>query len=507
MVLTHWSDFESYTDDAEDPVKFTEAFFQVIDRKVHKYKPLINYDYVRKFMRDESDFISVLKGRQVGISFASIMKALHKAIVYPKTEKIYVSVREENAAWLIGKGLELIDHLQDDFTVKLKRRQVGYFEIAATGSVIKAIPAISAGSRGFSSDVTLDELAFMPNERQIMDSILQTTVREGYNVEFLSTPFGQSGAFFDIWNEGGWEVDRTWQTPTEQSMFERTVKEFTANASTDYSYHIIPWWACPDLDYKRARKRCKTHEIWLQEYCLGFVDEAKALMPYSLLKGQVDMAMGLMNWKKAPITQNQRIMGVDFAEGYNETAIVVAENIGRIWRTIYYWHGRGDKDSYLPHIRNVFIGLRVNQVFTDATGKGKPITADLTKMLSGHTVGINLTNSLKEDMVYNLVSLLEGKELILPDYREMIEQLHRIRGTKTRTGKLSFSGKKGVLEDDLVWALALATMPSMDEAEYAPVESASFNWSGNFFDPDVKEEKAWYQGDDDDGYSEFVQSY
>ena len=151
----------------------------------------------------------------------------------PRYEHIYVSVKEENATWLIGKGIELLENLQPPWDIALSRKRDGYLTIKHTNSTIKSISSKAAGGRGFNADVTLDELASIPEETALMNAILQGTVRKGWTAEFISTPFGQSGEFFNIWNDAGWDVDSYYEHKSQEKVFDKEYRKFLDQAPDD----------------------------------------------------------------------------------------------------------------------------------------------------------------------------------------------------------------------------------------------------------------------------------
>ena len=264
----------------------------------------------------------------------------------PEYEKIYVSVREENAKYLIRKAKQLIDNLKYDLKIPLSRRAEGLIEFEETGSIIQAFPCSGAAARGFNADVTLDELAFMPNETEVMDAILQGTVRAGRTLEFISTPFGQTGEFADMWEEAGWDMEAVWRSPTQKNEFKSSLSKFRQGVDDDTSYYIIPWFSCPDLTYERAWRRSRKKEsVFLQEYCLNFADNAKSILPIKVIKSAVDKSLKYYDVGSFPIGTYERYMGVDPAEGYNETAIAITERIENMWRLVYTWHKKAPQKN------------------------------------------------------------------------------------------------------------------------------------------------------------------
>jgi hypothetical protein len=268
-------------------------------------------------------------------------------------------------------------------------------DFKTTGSVIRALPATASAARGFNGDVTLDEFAFMADAEGIMDAIMQSTVRSGRRLDFISTPYGQEGAFFDMWEEAGWDVESVWKHPSQMEAFRDYLYKFRKNVDSENGFHAIPWFWCPDLHFDRIRERCRSEAIFYQEYCLGFVDENKSLLPYAVLRRNVKDH--LKSTLDLPTTTYPRYMGVDPADsGEDETAIVLNEKIGSIWRNLYVWHKNAPESEYMPIIKQVFYSGRPRVVYVDKTGMGAAISNNIKKMLPNANVeGIHLSNALR----------------------------------------------------------------------------------------------------------------
>ena len=486
--MVELGDFESYCNDAEDVVQFTEALFQVLKPGTKLYSPVKHYPYVRRYLRDKSDMRVVIKSRQTGFSWANVCDALHRGLMRKRYMRIFVSTKEDTAAYLISKAQEILDNLQDDFTIKLKRSQTNFIELEDTRSILRAVPSSAASTRGYNCDVTLDELAFMAEDKAIMEAILQGTVREGWQVDLISTPFGQTGSYYDIIKETGWDVETYWEHANQKAAFDKELKYVQANNTSAYSLHAVPWWECPDLDEDRARARAKTQDVFLQEYCLHFFDEAKAVLPYRVIRRNIDHDLQNYPMSNPPVSQNPRYMGVDPAEGYNETALAVSERIGNVWRMIWYWHKKSRKDEYIPIIKQAYHAFRPEIIYVDRTGMGDPITDDIRLAVPGKVEGIFLSNAEKEKIVYNLVSAFDSDRILIPNNQILVNQLHALRGNKTPSGLVKFTGKSFGKDDDLVWATGLAIYPGIDGTMFDSVDVTDFEFKGSYLQPDQEDD-------------------
>lgn len=459
--IDRYTGLSSYVQDPTDPVQFTEALFQVVN-EAGSYVPLRNYDYIKSFLRDDNSNIAILKSRQTGFSYGSLVKSLWKGLLQDGYKHIYVSIKKENASQLIEEGLNILKHLQMGYKIALSKESVFELQIKDTKSKIWAISSKVEGGRGFNSDVTLDELAFMPNERKLMNAILQGTVRSRWKTEFISTPFGQTGEFYKIWEAAGWDVDRAWTSKTQERIFDDYYRKFLENVSDDYSYHAVPWFKCPDLDEKRARRLAGSDEVFQQEYGLHFLDESRAVLPYSLLKKNTDYNFKPYSIYNVPITLNARYMGIDPADGGDETAIVISERIGNMWRWIYLYHESVEEEEYVPLIYKLFYAFKIRKIFIDNNNIGRSIANRLERKLGNIVTRVDFTNSSKQAIVYNIKSALNTGSLLIPDDEALHKQLHSLRKQKLPSGVTKFTGKGFGEDDDLIWAGGLSIYETID---------------------------------------------
>ena len=481
---------ESYISDPDDLVKMAEAFFQVPDPLTGEWTPIKNYDYGKEYLQDENDTINILKSRQAGISWVSVMKALIRSMKRERYRKIYISIGEREAGERIQDAKDMLGHLQHGLYVPLKKDQAYHIQLADTGSSLRALPASDHKSgRGYNADVCFDEMAFM--EESAIKSAAQGTVRRGWKLERISTPFGQIGAFFNLWFNANWDVDSIWHDVSQVDAFNIEYQKFRDQITDEQSYYVIPWFMCPDIEKKRALNRAGSEENFLQEFCLKFADEARSIFPMHLMRDSIK-EYDLYNLGNIPVSQSQRIMGIDIAHGGNETAIVISERFGHVWKVVYLWHKKAKKDEYIPLVSKLHHGFKTNAIYADETGIGNVIVPEMRKRISmGNIQGVFLTTNKKEEIINNMVSQFEGGGMIIPKYDILTKQLHAVRGKRTSGGRERITGKGFNTNDDLVWALGLSLYPLIESGYSEPIEMMTFD-----FNP--KGEDLFLDDDDDD---------
>ena len=94
------------------------------------------------------------------------------------------------------------------------------------------------------------------------------------------------------------------------------------------------------------------------------------------------------------------------------------------------------------------------QVVMDSTGLGDPLLEQV-KELRLHVVGVNFTNSTKQQLIQNLALQIEKKEVSFPEIQELINELSIYEYEMTRAGNVTYAAPSGY-HDDCVISLALA---------------------------------------------------
>lgn len=463
-------DLESYVSDVEDPVQFSEAVmmssymndpveFQEIFFRVpspHGMKPYKAYDYQKAISRDPADKVIINKTRQAGISICTILDMLHRGIFNPTYQCSFVSAKLESANSLIRKAKQMISSMEEEFQIPLKKNQESFFSLGngyrgREGAIYHAYPSRQAATRGESADLVLDEFAHVPEDLAIMQGAMATTVRSGWRVRMLSTPYGMRGVFAGI------------LVGTEKSKYNSHIhatKEQRQMAE-NWSLHEVHWSECPDLDYKRIRALCINEETFQQEYCCKIIDEATAMLPYELLMACTNSDMMQYSLNLPPATfQNRCYMGIDPASEVNETAIVISEFDKALnkWFVRHVYHKPMINSKIVDYVVPWFSACRPTKIFIDQNNIGRPLAADIAAKVGGMFVEpIATSDKSKEWLVYNLVGLFETHQIEIPHNDELTEQLHALEQTVSDMKKVKlFTGKVKADQDDLIWATALS---------------------------------------------------
>ena len=154
------------------------------------------------YLRCDPRFLIVNKSRRIGWSYITSLKGLLKALdpaVFNYTKQ-FVSYNMADATEKIAVARELYLSLPERYRYKrLVSDQKTHLEFldANDRSRSRLISLASKAPRGKGGDISLDEFAFQQKDHNVYIGALPVISRGG-NLEIGSTPFGNSGRFYDI---------------------------------------------------------------------------------------------------------------------------------------------------------------------------------------------------------------------------------------------------------------------------------------------------------------------
>ena len=400
--------------------------------------PIKFYDYQKKFMRDTSRFIIVLKSRQTGFSYITTWLKFCQAL-FEKKDKYLISTNERASKNLVRYVDWFIHCMSEKFIYKIgggfKSRSTEKVEFIKGGS-LHSLPNSARAGRGFHGDLVFDEFAFFENAEDIWTSVLPVLTR-GYGLTMISTPNGKKGKYYEVWTGG------------------------ISGEYEKYSRHKVHYKECKDIvEHISDLRRSMSIIQFKQEYCCTFVDEATSVFPYELLKPCVDIELcndiGYFSGNKL----RQVVVGIDFGKVNDSTVLIALEKMNNGLLVMRYMKEyTGDYNKQLHDgmgIVKILSLLKPSQVLVDATGVGEKLFEDLRSVYGSKIRPVKFTNVGKERMVADLHIALEDKNIRLMNDDKLITQLHDMERKKiSGSHRVRFEHPKGK-HDDYCWSLMLA---------------------------------------------------
>lgn len=449
-----------------------------------------------RFIKSRQKYISILKSRRTGFSFATALKGMVKAQDPARTNyvKQFVSYNESDAVEKIRYARAFYDSMPKQYKKKLVHANSTEMEfLDANGKTTSRLISLPCRPpRGKGGDISLDEYAiYLPKvSDQIYTAALFVIMRGGC-IEVGSTPLGTVGKFYEIC--------------TDKDKF------------PSYERYTIPWWFAKALcaDVERAAKEApnmgtaervmafgndtlknifanSTLEDFQQECECTFIDSASSYISLELIysntpgKRECDYAeyeqlsdgdywsegsclghdiTSFSNVDDLIANYKPEIHGSPLFAGYDVGHVHDAASVYVIGRT-----ATGKKRSVLRlEMRNtefeaqaaamnkLLANLPVFRACMDCTGMGAPLSEKLGKRWGEKVEGVTFTVKTKEALAMAAKFGLERREFLLENDRDFHAQIHSIKRTPTTGGNFRYDAErneKGHADSFWSWALA-----------------------------------------------------
>jgi hypothetical protein len=266
--------------------------------------PFEPYTYQADFLNDTSPRRIILKARQVGMSNAVAIEAIHRAVTLPDQMILMVSRNGQLAQHLVTYCRHTLAGLKD--IPVLTRENLSELEFA-NGSRIVSLAATPSAGRGFpATAVYLDEFAFAEYDELIYQAIVPTLPKNG-QLTVLSTANGRNNLFFRLWSgmEGG-----VW------------------------SRHEIHWSRNPryssDPTWEARTRADMTRQSFAQEFDLDFITSGDAVFDAE------DLATCKEGWQGDAGLSEEWITAWDIGRRQDHTVGITLGRRGDVWHVVEY---------------------------------------------------------------------------------------------------------------------------------------------------------------------------
>lgn len=377
-----------------------------------------------------------LKARQVGFSFAATYEAVMDCLERPRQTWVFLSASDRQALELAEKAKLHCDAI-GGFIAEITSTEEFIEDFHYTkhelllpnGGRIIALPANPRTARGYSGNIVLDEFAFHRDAKAIYSAVFPFTTR-GYRIIIGSTPFGESGMFYELWSM--------------QNAFSKHRVDI---------YEAVAQGLPADIEALRAG--CPDEDIWQQEYCCQFISDATSWIPWELIIDAQSVNAGI-ELHPGFVPQGPLYLGIDIARHHDLTVFYLVEQLGDV-----LWTRAIRRLRHAPFNEQLSVARALlaecNRCAIDATGMGAPIAEQLQQEFGSRVEPINFTMLVKEALAVDLKRVFEEKRIRIPDERDLRSAIHAVRKYATAAGHFRFDAdrtEKG--HADEFWAAALA---------------------------------------------------
>jgi hypothetical protein len=432
------------------------------------YLGIVPFHYQDQVLNDFSKRMIVCSSRQIGKTYVVAIKALHYAMFNPN-KKVLVFSRNQNQSkkflrqmrQIMYEGMQHYKHLTDKSNTYMNEEPQWMFpqdfsktepnnssEFSLTnGSTIMSLPATDS-ARGFTGDlVIVDEAGHVPDE--IFELVIEPTVRfTGGTIILLSTPNGQKGFFYDIFD------------PSDK------------REEHEYTRYWWQWELCPNENIKKmTEERRKTLDPmrFSQEYEAQFTSDSNAFFQARKVKEAIDSELQVMYGD----LEQQYVCGVDYGVTKSKTVVTLCrldEARGDVILCYQKTFPGGYDNAQLPQFLNdLETRFNITKYVVDDCPQGESPTQSLER--AGKPVRRVYFGTEKVGAYFRFRTALnkrnddestDGYRVRYPDVRELINEMLalQIKDSRSRAAFLIEKPQGG--RDDRIDSFILATLPFLE---------------------------------------------
>lgn len=384
-------------------------------------------------MRLESRTTVLVAPRQTGKSRSLAVLALWWAFRRRGQVVLIVSAGEAAASRLLGQVRRVAAH---PLLAGSVLDESGSVLTLSNGSTIRSVPASERQVRGESVDLlVVDEAAFVTESLLSGAAIPTTAARPDARIVLASSPWSDSGPFYDLAVAGG-----------VPSPLLRTVRWSLADA---------PWVSGAAVESARLTM---SEPRFRAEFLGEFVGGADRFLPLADLRAAT-VPYRLPGWAPGCV------LGLDWGRAFDGHAIVAAGVLADYGASrepvVFLPFVETSRRPYAAQVGQVVtvarrLGSRL--VVSESNGVGQMPSETLGERLRGwaRVEPVASSQRSKEDAYGRLRALLVSGRLVLPDVPELLRQLGGIVAEASPSGGLSLRAVTAALHDDLPDALSLA---------------------------------------------------
>lgn len=413
--------------------------------------------YQQNWINDRAKLKLWVKARQIGFSFCGTLGPMLECVDH-KTLWIFLSAGQRQSLELARKAKDHLDAMQ---AIELAARGVTMTDeryglvdgVEVTQTTIyvphtKAraifLPANPDTARGYSGNVMGDEFAFHKDAKKIYAAIYPSITR-GYSLHLGSTPFGESGMFYELaTKKSGYSVHTT---TIYDAVADGLAKASGLNVSDEEFIQIL-------------RDGCPDDDIWEQEYCCKFISDATSYIPWELIQS-AESTDASHELPQLFSPRGELYLGGDIGRRKDLTVFVLLEKIGDVYwvRAIFRMRAKSFSEQR-EMVERLMENLPIRRLCQDASGLGMQLAEELTtKYGTSRVEGVTFNMAVKEDLAVRTRRNFEQSTIRIPEDRALRSAIHGIRRIPTAAGHFRFDAERSEAgHSDEFWALALALM-------------------------------------------------
>lgn len=409
--------------------------------------------YQIDWLNDKSQIKIWEKSRRIGATYVQSFEDVYD-VVKGDVPAVWFSSADESAAeeyiiycaqWarIFDKGARDLGEqaLESDKSIKT-------FTIEFSNG--RRINALSSNPKAFRSKggkVVLDEFAWH-NDALALWKAAKPVITWGFPLRIISTHHGKQSLFFKF-------IESIKAGKLKWSLHTTTIFDAVNDGLVDKilgrkaTEEEIKNWL------KEQEEDCFDNNTWLEEYCSIPIDETTAFISYEQI-----YSIERNDILKDELYDVQNLyIGVDVGRRKDLTVIWIAEEKENFLFTRKEIELEKTPFKIQKEILFNYMSLPgFRRACIDATGLGMQLAEEAQDKFGRFRVEpITFTGKVKEELAYNLLRLVEDKQIFIPADKNIREDIHSVRKITTASNNIRFDVQQSEVSGhaDRFWALAL----------------------------------------------------
>jgi len=408
--------------------------------------------YQRSLVASPARFTWANWSRQVGKSFSFSLRRILRGLRRGRSQ-LLLSASARQSQELMEKvrqhcqALRLATGWSSRYWRGTSMKQ---FEVTLPNDVrVIGLPANPETVRGFTGDVFLDEFAMHRDDRAIWASIFPTVLRDDGELDVASTPKGMSNLFYELGRN--------------ERFARSTVTIFDAVREG------------LDADIDALRSAMGDEQLFRQEFCCEFLDEATALLTYEQIAGCEDPSLSkALDLSALSKERGELAVGVDVGRKRDLTVIWVLQRAEETLLTQGVIElANAPFREQEARVREILSLASVRRCCMDSTGLGMQLAESIVGAFGEDRVEpVTFTSSVKTGLAGRLRVLVESGQIRIPSEPDIRNDWHSVQRTIGTGGGVRIEAdRRSTGHADRFWAAALAVRAS--ESIGGPMEYLS----------------------------------
>jgi phage FluMu gp28-like protein len=419
-----------------------------------KYNYFLPYQLL--WLNDSSQIKVWEKSRRIGATYVQAYEDV-RDVVSGNVPAVWFSSADESAAkeyiLYCSQWTKFFDKSARDLgeVVLESDKSIKSFAIEfANGSRINALSSNPKAFRSKGGKVVLDEFAFH-NDAVALWKAAKPVITWGFPLRILSTHRGKQSLFYKF-------VESIKSGKLNWSLHTTTIFDAVEQGLVDKIYKRKTTKKEKEEWLKEQEENSFDRSTWLEEYCCVPVDETTAFLSYEQIFS-IERDDILDSSGSFLASHNNLFIGVDIGRKKDLTVIWIAEEIEKFLFTRKIIELERTPFKQQREILFAYLSLpNFRRACIDATGLGMQLAEDAQDRFGKYRVEpITFTGKTKEELAYNLLRLVEDKQIFIPPDKNIREDLHSVRKITTASNNIRFDVQHSEVTGhaDRFWALAL----------------------------------------------------